>query len=56
MALGAISTARKSPVLGRRFSLVIDVGLFAACSREILPSSPFSTLIMTAFRPSTSAA
>jgi hypothetical protein len=55
VALGAISTARKSPVLGR-FSLAIGVGLFAACSREILPSSPFSILIMTAFRPSTSAA
>jgi len=40
MTLGAISTARKSPVLFGRLCLAIGAGFFAGCSREILPSSP----------------
>jgi hypothetical protein len=48
--LGAISTVRKSPVLLGRFSLAIGLGLSAGCSREILPSSPFSSSITTACR------
>jgi hypothetical protein len=50
MMLGAIATARKSPALFGRLGLAIGVGLFAGCSRENLPSSPTSTLIMTALR------
>jgi hypothetical protein len=50
MMLGAISTARKSALLFGRFGLVIDVGFFAGCRREILASNSFSTLITTAFR------
>ena len=43
-------SARKSPVLFGRLCLAIGAGFFAGCSREILPSSPFRTLIMTAFQ------
>jgi hypothetical protein len=50
MMLGAIETARKSPALFDRLGLTVGVGFFAECSREILPSNRFSTLIMTAFR------
>ena len=48
---GAISTARKSPLLFDRLSAAIGVGFFAGCSREISPSSTCSTLIMYAKDP-----
>jgi len=50
MMLGAISTARKSPVLFDCLGLATGLGVFAGCLREIVPSSPFSTLIMTSFQ------
>ena len=50
MMLGAIEAARKSPPMLDRLGLGIDVVFFAECSGEILLSSCFSTLIMTAFR------
>jgi hypothetical protein len=50
MMLGAIETARKSPAVFDRLGLAIGVGFFAECSREILRSSCFSTLIVAAFR------
>jgi hypothetical protein len=50
MMLGAIETARKSPPVFGRLGLTIGVGFFAGRSWEILPRSPFSTLIMTTLR------
>src|ERR1700733_2913278 len=47
MTLGAISTARKSPVLFDLLAFALGAGFFAGSSREILSSSFFSTLIMT---------
>src|ERR1700690_4438564 len=47
MTLGAISTARKSPVRFDRLGFPFRAGFFAGSLREILSSSPFSTLIMT---------
>jgi hypothetical protein len=54
MRLGAISTARKLPVLFSRLGPWIAVGLLPGRSRENLPSNPFKTLIMTASPCSTS--
>jgi hypothetical protein len=48
---GAISTARKSPLLFDRLSAAIGVRFFAGCLGEILPSSAFSTLITYAKDP-----
>jgi hypothetical protein len=48
--LGATETERKSRAVFDRLDLAIGVGFFAGCSREILSSSPSSTLIMTVFR------
>jgi len=45
--LGAIETARKSPLVLDRVGVKVGAVLFAGCSREIVPSSSFSTLIMT---------
>jgi hypothetical protein len=47
MMLGAIETARKSPPVTDRLGFGIGEGVFAGCSRAILPSSSFSILIMT---------
>jgi hypothetical protein len=50
MRLGSTETERKSPAVLGRLALAVGVGFFAGWSREILPSSPSSTLIMTVSR------